>query len=123
MRRLTRDGTAESISRDNILRRERRQGNINFACSADHEQDWQPYPVDHYPCYMCDHTTYTVAVFSLYGEDVVMESLWSGQGLLRERRCCARGWWMMAVITGLSQEIHGTSFYCLLVPQIMGILS
>ena len=20
-------------------------------CSADHEQDWQPYPVDPYPCY------------------------------------------------------------------------
>ena len=28
---------------------ERRQGNINFPCSADHEQDWQPYPVDHNP--------------------------------------------------------------------------
>ena len=25
-----------------------RQGNINFPCSADHEQDWQPYPVDPY---------------------------------------------------------------------------
>ena len=24
--------------------------------SADHEQDWQPYPVDPYFCYMCDHT-------------------------------------------------------------------
>ena len=22
------------------------QGNINFSCSADREQDWQPYPVD-----------------------------------------------------------------------------
>ena len=43
-----RDGTAESISRDQILGRERRQGNINVPCSADHEQDWQPYPVD--PC-------------------------------------------------------------------------
>ena len=25
-------------------------------CSADHVQDWQPYPVDPYSCYMCDHT-------------------------------------------------------------------
>ena len=25
---------------------------------ADHEQDWQPYPVDPYPCYMCDDDTY-----------------------------------------------------------------
>ena len=31
---------------DQILRRERGQGNINFPCSTDHEQDWQPYPVD-----------------------------------------------------------------------------
>ena len=50
--RLTRDGTAESLSREQILRRERGQGHIYFPCSADHEQDWQPYPVDSYPCYM-----------------------------------------------------------------------
>ena len=48
MSRLTRDGTAELVSRDQILRRERGQGNLYFSCSADHEQDWQPYPVD--PC-------------------------------------------------------------------------
>ena len=48
MSRLTRDGTAEPVSRDLILRRAREQGNINFPCSADHEQDWQPYPVDAY---------------------------------------------------------------------------
>ena len=56
MSRLTQDGTAEPVSRDQILRRERRQGNIHFPCSADHEQDWQPYSVDPYSCYMCDHT-------------------------------------------------------------------
>ena len=59
MSRLTRDGTAEPVSRDQILRRERGQGNIHFPCSADHEQDWQPYPVDPYSCYMCDHTIKT----------------------------------------------------------------
>ena len=48
--------TAEPVSQDQILRRERGQGNIHFPCSADHEQDWQPYPVDLYSCYMCDHT-------------------------------------------------------------------
>ena len=48
MSRLTRDGTAEPVSRDQILRRERGQGNIHFPCSADHVQDWQPYPVDPY---------------------------------------------------------------------------
>ena len=38
---LTRDGTAESVSRDEILKREQGQGNtsIHFSCSADHEQD------------------------------------------------------------------------------------
>ena len=56
MRRLTRDGTAELVSRDQILRRECGQGNIYFPCPADHEQDWQPYPVDPYSCYICDHT-------------------------------------------------------------------
>ena len=69
MSRLTRDGTAEPVSRDQILRRERgqgninfpcsaehEQGNINFPCSAEHEQDWQPHPVDAYSCYVCDHT-------------------------------------------------------------------
>ena len=48
MSRLTRDGTAEPVSRDQILRHARGQGNIHFPSSADHEQDWQPYPVDPY---------------------------------------------------------------------------
>ena len=56
MRRLARDGTAEPVSQDQILRHERGQGNIHLSCSADHVQDWQPYPVDPYSCYMCDHT-------------------------------------------------------------------
>ena len=57
MSRLTRDGTAEPVSRDKILRRARGQGNINFSCSADHEQDWQPDPVDPYSA-VCDGHTY-----------------------------------------------------------------
>ena len=56
MSRLTRDGTAKPVSRDQILRRVRGQGNIIFPCSADHEQDWQSYPVDPYSSFMCDHT-------------------------------------------------------------------
>ena len=48
MSRLAWDGTAEPVSRDQILRREQGQGNVHFPCSADHEQDWQPYPVDLY---------------------------------------------------------------------------
>ena len=56
MGRLVRDGTAKPVSRDQILRHERGQGNIQFSCSADHVQDWQPYLVDPYSCYMRDYT-------------------------------------------------------------------
>ena len=35
MSRLTRDGTAEPVSRDQILRHVREQGDIHFPCSAD----------------------------------------------------------------------------------------
>ena len=52
MTRLTQDGTAELVSRNQILRRERGQGDIHFPCSADHEQDWQPYPVYPYSCHI-----------------------------------------------------------------------
>ena len=74
MSRLTRDGTAEPVSRDQILRHARGQGNIHFPCSADHEQDWQPYPVDPYSAICDDHTyihTYTIgSVPSLSGHAV-----------------------------------------------------
>ena len=56
MSRLTRDGTAEPVSRDQIHRHARGQGNIHFPCSADHVQDWQPYPVDPYSAICHDHT-------------------------------------------------------------------
>ena len=55
MSRLTRDGTAEPVSRDQILRHARGQGNVYFPCSADHEQDWQPFPVDPYSAICDDH--------------------------------------------------------------------
>ena len=50
------DGTAELVSRDQILTRVRGQGNVHFTCSADHEQDWQPYPVDPYSPICDDHS-------------------------------------------------------------------
>ena len=67
MSRLTRDGTAKAVSRDQILRHERGQGNIHFPCSADHVQDWQPYPVDPYSCYICDHTYIHTYIISIVG--------------------------------------------------------
>ena len=64
MSRLTRDGTVEPVSRDQILRHARGQGNIHFPCSADHDQDWQPYPVDPYFA-ICDDHTYIQGTLSL----------------------------------------------------------
>ena len=67
MTRLARDGMAEPVSRDQILRHVRGQRNIYFLCSADHEQDWQPYPVDPYSAVICDdHTATVVGRFHQY---------------------------------------------------------
>ena len=67
MSRLTSDGTAEPVSRDQILRRERGQGNnINFPCSAYHEQDRQPYPVDQYSAKICNgHNLFSAFLYYL----------------------------------------------------------
>ena len=40
MDRLTQDGTAEPVSRDQILRHKCGQGKNHFPCSADHVQNW-----------------------------------------------------------------------------------
>ena len=65
MGRLTRDGTAEPISRDQVFRREQGQRIIILPCSADHEQDWQPFPVDPYPCYIgCQKNATVFYVFN-----------------------------------------------------------
>ena len=64
MSRLTRDGTTEPVSRDQILRRERQaQENIYFLCSANLDQDWQPYPVDPYSAICDDHTYISLVRF------------------------------------------------------------
>ena len=55
MSRLTRDGPGAN---------EDRKKN-NFPCSADHEQEWQPYPVDPYSVRCGDNTymhTYSLAL-------------------------------------------------------------
>ena len=65
MSRLTWDGTAEPVSRDQMLRRVRGQRNINFPCSADHEQDWQPYPLSN------DHTHIHAFIQFLFAIDII----------------------------------------------------
>ena len=69
MSRLTRVGTAEPVSRDQILRHARGQGNIIFPCSGDHEQDWQPYPVDPYSA-ICDDHTYIHTYIQTYSRTI-----------------------------------------------------
>ena len=56
MSRLTSDGTAEPLSRDQILRRERGQGNIVFfPFQLTTSRITKPYPVDPYTYYIsCD---------------------------------------------------------------------
>ena len=51
--KLTREGTAELVSRDQILRHECGRGNIHFPCSADHDQDWQACRLIHTLAIIC----------------------------------------------------------------------
>ena len=97
MSRLTRDETAEPVSRDQILRHVRGQGNINFPCSADHEQDWQPYPFNPYSA-ICDDHTYIPLTLSLTSRlapcarltvDVPTRALWLAGIFLRRKKRCA----------------------------------
>ena len=79
MSRLTRDGTAEPVSRDQILRHARGQGNVHFPCSADHEQDLQPYPVDPYSAICDDHTYIHTYAGVVFGKQVFTSSQIWGQ--------------------------------------------
>ena len=63
MSELTQDVTAKPVSRDQFFRPERGQGNIHFPYSADHEQDWQPYPVDPYSSVCDDHTRHNTVLY------------------------------------------------------------
>ena len=55
----------EPVSRHQILRHARGQGNIHFPCSADYDQDWQPYPVYPYSA-ICDDRTYIHTMWMTY---------------------------------------------------------
>ena len=54
--------------------RERGQGNIHFSCSADHEQDWQPYPVDPYSA-ICDDLHTCIHAYIPYNRGTVQHSI------------------------------------------------
>ena len=61
MSRLTRDGAAQPVSRDQILRRERDRKILIFPCSADHEQDWQTYTRLIHALAICDEPYICIA--------------------------------------------------------------
>ena len=92
MSRLTRDGTAP-VSRDQIFRRERGQGTIRFHCSADHVQDWQPYPVNSYSCYMCDLTYIIIRVYGIVVVVVVFTLTDRASTIPSNIRGCQSGTW------------------------------
>ena len=69
----------DSVSRGQILRRKRGEGNIYYPCSVDHEQDWQPYPVDPYSAMYNDRT---FSHLSLYGVMGGRKSRGGGPGIL-----------------------------------------
>ena len=60
---LMRYGTAEPVSRGQILRRQRGQEKKD-PCSVDHEQDGQPYRVDpyRYSAESADHTRFSLSM-------------------------------------------------------------
>ena len=78
MNRLTRDGTAEPVSRDQILRHARGEG----TCSADHEQDWQPYPVDPYSAICDDHTYIPDVDGDVLPVESTTQTVFNGDGII-----------------------------------------
>ena len=83
---MTRDGTAEPVLQAQILRREREHGKTHVPCSADHEQDWQPYPVDTYSATSGDQTYSfdpTWLVYSRVDSDLPVQSTVPNNGTLK----------------------------------------
>ena len=58
------------------LARPNSQARIHFPCSADHEQDWQPYLVVPYSCYVFDHSyIHTKTYYAVLGITPTNQSL------------------------------------------------
>ena len=67
MSRLTRDGTAEPSREAKFSGTHGDRGIFISPCSADHEQGWQPYPVDPYSAICDDHTYIYIYVTGTVG--------------------------------------------------------
>ena len=67
MSRQTWDGTANPSRETKFSGANGDKDMVSFPCSADHEQNWQPHPVDPYSCYICDHSyTHTPEEFPAF---------------------------------------------------------
>ena len=77
MSRLTWDGTAEPVSRDQILRCERGQGNIHFPCSADHEQDWHDNSL-----VICDDYTKYIDTINYKRSELLINLRWKKKSII-----------------------------------------
>ena len=129
MSRLTRDGTAEPVSRDQILRHARGQGNVHFPCSADHEQDWQPYPVDPYSATCDDHTYIHTYIHRtvLYVVYYFVSTSKFGFGIpscfiFKSRRCLSTRRHGRFVFKCRHPPVAHPSFLCVLSVELCGLL-
>ena len=82
---------------------------FTFPCPADHEQDWQPNPVDPYPCYCtCDDHTYirTVDIISAVVDAVYIfgRRIVRGFGFLRLRYIIGYHYNMVVVFCKMLQD-------------------
>ena len=76
MSRLTRDGTAEPVSRDQILRRERGQGNVHFPVQLTTSRILATLPGWSILCYICDDHIFRI--FCLFVSSVYrnLRAIW-----------------------------------------------
>ena len=71
-------------------------GEYYFACSADHEQDWQPYPVDPYSAmyvsYVCMVITYSIVWINRVRLPILLVVSWTGKIVFPCPLACLRIW-------------------------------
>ena len=70
---------------------------MNFPCSADHEQDWQPYPVDLYSCYICDHTYIRTYIHTYVYSLSNLKCFWLEAEAIIGNQCMSCRWFEMIV--------------------------
>ena len=112
MSRLARDGTTEPVSRDQILRRERGQGNINFPVQLTASRIGNlTRLIRIYSCYMCDHTYYIMHRFLRKGRVRGDKERTTAQVLNIIQKPCDK---CLGSTDSLSKTQEGRCYSCLL---------